>query len=133
MHRRVALVVLTLLFTTTVFGKDVFLSVSGKANGFFTDARILNPSDDKDITVTARYLPAGNGDNSGAASVQITVPKRSMRVFDDAVQSIFGALAGGTAVCADMTALQALASPEVSSELRRQQKSCILLWLACGL
>lgn len=90
MHRRVALVVLTLLFTTTVFGKDVFLSVSGKANGFFSDARILNPSYDKDITVTAQYLPAGNNDNSNATSVHITVPKRSMRVFDDAVQSIFG-------------------------------------------
>jgi heme/copper-type cytochrome/quinol oxidase subunit 2 len=85
---------LTLLFTTTVFGKDVFLSVSGKANGFFTDARILNPSYDKDITVTAQYL-VGNNDNTNATSVHITVPKRSMRVFDDAVQSIFG---GGAAL-----------------------------------
>ena len=46
-------------------------------------------------------------------------------------RGFLGALAG-TAACADMTAIQALASPEVSSELRRQQKSCILLWLAGG-
>lgn len=90
MRVRPVLVVLTLLFATSVFAKDVYLSVSGKANGFFSDARIFNPSFDKDITVTARYLPSGNGDNSGAAPVQLTIPKRGMKVYDDAVQSIFG-------------------------------------------
>jgi hypothetical protein len=41
--------------------------------------------------------------------------------------------AAGTAVaCADMTAMQALAAPEVADELRRNQKRCILLWLAGG-
>src|SRR5688572_24787055 len=40
--------------------------------------------------------------------------------------------AAGTAACADMTALQALATPDVSEELRRNQKRCILLWLAGG-
>jgi hypothetical protein len=38
----------------------------------------------------------------------------------------------GVAACADMTAIQALSVPEVSQELRRQQKRCILLWLAGG-
>ncbi len=33
---------------------------------------------------------------------------------------------------ADMTAMQALAAPEVADELRRNQKRCILLWLAGG-
>jgi plastocyanin len=87
--------VFTLFFATAAFAKDVYLSVSGKANGFFSDARVFNPSFDKDIIVTARYLPAGNGDNSGAAPVQLTIPKRSMKVYDDAVQSMFG---GGPAL-----------------------------------
>jgi len=40
--------------------------------------------------------------------------------------------AGGIAACADMTAMQALALPDVADELRRNQKRCILLWLAGG-
>lgn len=38
----------------------------------------------------------------------------------------------GAGLCADMTAVQALALPEVSEELRRNQKRCIVLWLAGG-
>ena len=41
------------------------------------------------------------------------------------------AAAGGLA-CADMTALQVLGSPAVADELRRNQKRCIVLWLAGG-
>lgn len=95
MRARHLLIVLTVLFATSVFAKDVYISVSGKANGFFSDARIFNPSYTKDIVVTARYLPAGNGDNSGATPVDLTIPKRTMKVYDDAVQSIFG---GGPAL-----------------------------------
>jgi hypothetical protein len=40
--------------------------------------------------------------------------------------------AAGAAACADMTGIQALALPEVAGELRRNQKHCILLWLAGG-
>jgi hypothetical protein len=40
--------------------------------------------------------------------------------------------AGGAAAFADMTGMQALAAPEVAEELRRNQKRCILLWLAGG-
>ena len=48
-------------------------------------------------------------------------------------RGFLGALAAtGAAACADMTALQALAAPEVAGDLRRQQKRCILLWLAGG-
>jgi hypothetical protein len=42
------------------------------------------------------------------------------------------AAAGGTAAFADMTGLQALAVPAIARELRRNQKHCILLWLAGG-
>jgi hypothetical protein len=40
--------------------------------------------------------------------------------------------AAGAAACTDMTGVQALATPEVARELRRNQKRCILLWLAGG-
>lgn len=95
MRGRVTVVLLvSLALTTSLFGKEVFLSITGKANGFFTDARIFNPSFTKDITVNAQYLP-GNSNNTGAAVVPLVIPKRSMRVFDDAVQSMFG---GGPAL-----------------------------------
>lgn len=82
--------VFVLLFATSAFGKDVYLSIGGSVGNFRTDARIFNPSFDKDITINARYLPSGNGDNSGVAPKAITVPKRSMAVYDDVVQSLFG-------------------------------------------
>ena len=49
-------------------------------------------------------------------------------------RGFLGTLAASAAgaFCADMTALQALAHPQVSEELRRNQKRCILLWLAGG-
>src|SRR5437868_8291351 len=48
-------------------------------------------------------------------------------------RGFLGALAAsGTAAFADMTAIQALAAPEVAADLRRNQKRCILLWLAGG-
>jgi Protein of unknown function (DUF1501) len=43
-----------------------------------------------------------------------------------------GALAAGAAAFADMTGLDVLASPALASELKKQQKSVILLWLAGG-
>ncbi|MBV8520145.1 MAG: hypothetical protein JO197_22315 [Acidobacteria bacterium] len=89
------LLLTTLIFATSAFAKDIYISIGGSANGFFADARILNPSFDKDITITARYLPTGNGDNSGVATKTITVPKRSMAIYDDVVHSMFG---GGPAL-----------------------------------
>ncbi|HYC88314.1 MAG TPA: hypothetical protein VEO54_03815 [Thermoanaerobaculia bacterium] len=73
-----------------MLAKEVFLSVTGKANGFFSDVRIFNPSYTKDITVNAQYLPAGNGNNTSAAVVPLVIAKRTMKVYDDAVQSMFG-------------------------------------------
>lgn len=92
---RLLVVLVTLVFTTAVSAKDVYLSVTGKANGFFTDARIFNPSFTKDITIQARYLPAGNVNNNNVQPVTLTIPKRSMKVYDDAVVSMFG---GGPAL-----------------------------------
>lgn len=90
MRARFAIAVLVVLSATSLFAKDVYLAVGGSANGFFTDARIVNPSFDKDIVITARYLPSGNIDNSNVATKTITVPKRQQLVFDDVVQSLFG-------------------------------------------
>src|SRR5262245_44524179 len=48
-------------------------------------------------------------------------------------RGFLGAMAAtGAAAFADMTSVQALAAPEVADELRRNQKRCILLWLAGG-
>jgi len=46
-------------------------------------------------------------------------------------RAFLGATAG-TALAADMTAINALAAPEVNGELRKKQKRVILLWLAGG-
>jgi hypothetical protein len=89
MRTRTTAVLLALTLATSALAKDVYLSVAGSANGFFTDARIFNPSFEKDITIAARYLPAANVDNSNVAPKTITIPKRSMAVYDDVVQSLF--------------------------------------------
>ena len=95
MQRRTAVVLFSLFFATGLFAKDIYLSVGGSVGNFRTDARIFNPSHTKDITITARYLPAGNSDNSGVATKNITLAKRAQVVYDDVVQSLFG---GGPAL-----------------------------------
>src|SRR6266699_3390400 len=48
-------------------------------------------------------------------------------------RSVLGTLTAlGAGSVANMTALHALGSPDVAHELRRNQKACILLWLAGG-
>jgi heme/copper-type cytochrome/quinol oxidase subunit 2 len=95
MRVRLTFVVAILFLASTLSAKDVYLSVGGSVGNFRTDARIFNPSFDKDITVTARYLPAGNVNNEAVAPKTITVAKRSMAVYNDVVQSLFG---GGAAL-----------------------------------
>jgi plastocyanin len=102
-HMRIALILITLVLTTPLLAKDVWLSITGKANGFFTDARVFNPSFTKDITIQAKYLPTGNVDNNGVQPVTLTIPKRTMKVYDDAVQSMFG---GGPALGAILLSSQ---------------------------
>lgn len=95
MRARLSFVALTLVFATTLFAKDVYLSIGGSVGNFRTDARIFNPSFDKTITITARYLPAGNNDNSAVAPVTATIAPRTMAIYNDVVQSLFG---GGPAL-----------------------------------
>jgi plastocyanin len=87
---RLAVVLCAVVVAASAFAKDVYLSIGGSAGKFRTDARIFNPSYDKVITITARYLPINNVDNSNVATKVITVDKRTMAVYDDVVQSLFG-------------------------------------------
>lgn len=95
MRARFSFVILILLFATSLFAKDVYLSIGGSVGKFRTDARIFNPSFDKTITISARYLPVGNIDNSAIVPTTLTVAPRTMAVYDDVVQSLFG---GGPAL-----------------------------------
>ena len=75
--------------------KEQIVPISAVANGanntlFRTDARIFNPSGTRDIVVEAQFLPI-NGDGANAPVRVITVPKRQMLVFDNAVSSLFSA------------------------------------------
>ena len=90
MRLRSFLLVLLVLFATSAVAKDIYLSIGGSVGAFRTDARIINTSFDKDISITASYLPVGNTNNSGVATKTITVTRRSMVVYDDVVQSLFG-------------------------------------------
>ena len=87
--RRLAVALAFLLLTSSAFAKDVYLSITGTVGNFRTDARVFNPSATKDITITATFLPVGNGDNSGAGSTTFTVPKRQQKVLDDVVAAVF--------------------------------------------
>ncbi len=93
MRARFAAVLATLLITTSLGAhgdeKDVYLAIGGSVNNFRTDARIFNPSYVKDITITARYLPMGNVDNSDVPTKTIVIPKRSQAVYDDVVKALF--------------------------------------------
>lgn len=95
MRTRFVAVLLLLVATASISAKDAYLSIGGSVGNFRTDARIFNPSFDKDIVVEARYLPAGNSDNGAVAPKSITIARRTMAVYDNVVQSLFG---GGAAL-----------------------------------
>ncbi len=69
---------------------DIYLAIGGSVGVFKTDTRIFNPSNSKDISITASLLPVGNVDNTSASSKAITVPKRTMVIYDDVASSLFG-------------------------------------------
>jgi hypothetical protein len=74
------------------FAGDAWLPIAGSVNNFRTDARILNTSGE-DIEVSAYFLPTDVTDNVvriSAPPVKIAVPKRSMKVLDDVVTTVFG-------------------------------------------
>jgi len=79
------------LSTTAAFAKDGYLTIGGSVGAFRTDARIFNPSTTKDIVIHAYYLPVGNADNSAVQSIDVTIPKRQMVLYDDVVASLFHA------------------------------------------
>jgi plastocyanin len=94
MRRITTLFFLLMGFATLGFSKDVFLTIGGTVgNGgvgsFRTDLRIFNPSSSKDIQIQAYFLPTGGGDNSGAQPKTITIPKRQMVLYDDAITALF--------------------------------------------
>src|SRR5438105_3471392 len=88
MRLRLLLPFALLSFATPGFSKDVYLSIAGTVSNFHTDARIFNPSATKDITVQAYFLPNGTN-NSSVQPVSITVAKRSQKIYDDVVTSLF--------------------------------------------
>lgn len=88
MRARILGVLVAVIVANVSFGKDVYLSIGGEVGNFFTDARVFNPSFDKDIVITARYLQ-DNKDNSGAATKTVNVPKRTMLVLDNVVSVVF--------------------------------------------
>ena len=75
---------------------DRWIPISGSVGVFRSDARVFNPSFEKDIQVTARFLPAAAPPASNAqivsnAGVTFTVPKRSMHILNDVVTTLFSA------------------------------------------
>ena len=90
---RLLIPIVVLSTALSLQAKEVFVAIAGSVGVFKTDARIVNPSSSKDITVNATLLPvcALRGDGSTdcpattALVTQIAVPKRSMKVLDDVV------------------------------------------------
>jgi cytochrome c oxidase subunit 2 len=77
-----------LFMSGSLSAKEVYLGIAGSVGVFRTDTRILNPSGEKDITVTATFIPV-QGNTAGEATVPVQIPKRQMRVLDDVVSSLF--------------------------------------------
>ena len=92
--RRVILPIVMCIVSVSLEAKDVYLSISGTVGNFRTDTRIFNPSFTKDITVNAAFLEAGtldtHPDNNGVTGKDITIPKRTMVMYDDVLASLFG-------------------------------------------
>jgi plastocyanin len=94
--RSLTLSVLFVLLPVTLLAKEVMLPIAGSVGVFRTDTRVLNPSFENDITITATFYP-GKGfeatiDPAGPPVVrEITVPKREMAIFDDVVSTLFNA------------------------------------------
>lgn len=98
MKLRAALLLSFLVIASNALAVDRWIPIAGTVGNFRTDARILNPSGEKDIEISAYFLPVNVTDNAGRVSgtpVKITVPKRSMKVLDDVVASVFNATGVG--------------------------------------
>lgn len=94
MKLRAALLLSLLVIASNVLAADRWIPIAGTVGNFRTDARILNPSGEKDIEISAYFLPVNvtnNNERIAGAPVKIAVPKRSMKVLDDVVASVFNA------------------------------------------
>jgi plastocyanin len=74
------------LFTSQVFAIDRWILISGTVSNFHTDARLFNPSFDKDIQVSATFYSTGGG---SPLTATVTVPKRQMKILDDVTTQLF--------------------------------------------
>jgi len=86
MRTRFVLFLATFLFTTSLFAIDRWILISGTVSNFHTDARLFNPSFDKDIQVSATFFPT---DGSTALTATVTVPKRQMKIMNDVTTQLF--------------------------------------------
>lgn len=93
MKRFAAVVVVVLVALVPLFAKDVYLPITGAVGSFKTDARLVNPSGTKDITVVATFEPV-SGNNVGTKTATIVIPKRQQRVYDDIVSTLFSGASG---------------------------------------
>jgi heme/copper-type cytochrome/quinol oxidase subunit 2 len=94
MKLRIALLLSLVLVASSALAGDRWIPIAGTVGNFHTDTRILNPSGTKDIEVSAYFLPVNATDNSGRVAgtpVKIQIAKRSMKVLDDVVASVFSA------------------------------------------
>lgn len=91
MRGRILFVVVCLLIPTLAFADEIFIPIAGSVGVFSTDARIVNPAGDAEITIQAYLLPDKNVDNSGVEPREITIPAREMAVYDNVVGTLFEA------------------------------------------
>ena len=91
MRSRLFLVPILLLLAVPAFAVERWILISGTVGTFHTDARIFNPSFEKDIQIRATFLPTGNVNNSDKTPITITIPKRQMRILDDVTTALFSA------------------------------------------
>ncbi|HVS32719.1 MAG TPA: hypothetical protein VMS98_14845, partial [Thermoanaerobaculia bacterium] len=91
MRSRLFLPLTLILLAVPALAVERWILISGTVGTFHTDARIFNPSFEKDIQISATFLPTGNVNNTDKTAVTLTVPKRQMRVLDDVTTALFNA------------------------------------------
>ncbi|HSP34623.1 MAG TPA: hypothetical protein VLU46_09940 [Thermoanaerobaculia bacterium] len=86
MRTRVVLFLASLIFASSAFAIDRWILISGTVSNFHTDARLFNPSFDKDIQVSATFFPT---DGAAALTASVTVPKRQQLILNDVTTQLF--------------------------------------------
>ncbi len=87
-------VLVTLWSATLASAKDVYLPITGSVGTFKTDARVVNPSSTKEITITATFEPVVGSASPAPRTANFTVGRRQQRVFDDVVSVLFSGATG---------------------------------------